>query len=50
MKSIVIEGPATVSGVVTPGGNKNAALPIIAAAILTRDEVVIHNMPKILDV
>ena len=50
MKSIVIEGPARVSGVITPGGNKNAALPIIAAAILTRDEVVIHNMPKILDV
>jgi len=50
MKSIVIEGPARVSGVITPGGNKNAALPIIAAAILTRDEVVIHNMPVILDV
>ena len=50
MKSIVIEGPARVSGVITPGGNKNAALPIIAASILTRDEVVIHNMPVILDV
>ncbi len=50
MHSLLIEGPAKISGCIQPGGNKNAALPMIAAAILTREEVVFHNMPDILDV
>ena len=50
MKSLLIEGPSKISGTIIPGGNKNAALPIISACLLTRDEVVIHNMPDILDV
>lgn len=50
MKSILIEGPSKISGHITPGGNKNAALPIIAAALLTPEPVILHNMPVILDV
>ena len=50
MKTIRIEGGQPVDGAITLGGNKNAALPMIVAAILTRDEVVLHNVPNILDV
>ncbi len=50
MKTIRIEGGNPVSGAITLGGNKNAALPMIVAAVLTRDEVVLHNVPDILDV
>ncbi len=50
MRSIIIDGPAKISGVVVPGGNKNAALPIVAASILTKEPVVLHNMPIIRDV
>jgi UDP-N-acetylglucosamine 1-carboxyvinyltransferase len=37
------------SGTVHPAGNKNGALPIIAAALLTEDEVILHNVPRIRD-
>ncbi|MBO5201335.1 MAG: UDP-N-acetylglucosamine 1-carboxyvinyltransferase, partial [Lentisphaeria bacterium] len=50
MKSLIIEGPSKISGTIVPGGNKNAALPIVAACLLTEEEVVIHNMPEIVDV
>lgn len=50
MKSLIIEGPSKISGTIVPGGNKNAALPIVAACLLTEEEVVIHNMPDIVDV
>ncbi len=50
MKKLLIEGPSRISGVIVPGGNKNAALPIISACLLTEEEVVIHNMPQIVDV
>src|SRR4051794_8729958 len=46
----VIEGGAPLAGVVQPEGNKNAALPLIAAALLTEQEVVLENMPRIRDV
>jgi UDP-N-acetylglucosamine 1-carboxyvinyltransferase len=45
----VVEGRRTLSGSIEPAGNKNAALPIIAAALLTRDRVVLHNVPRIRD-
>jgi UDP-N-acetylglucosamine 1-carboxyvinyltransferase len=45
----VVEGGRTLSGSIEPAGNKNAALPIIAAALLTRDRVVLHNVPRIRD-
>ncbi len=45
-----IEGRKTVSGTHRVPGNKNAALPMIAAALLTSEPVVLHNVPAISDV
>src|SRR5947209_15791148 len=50
MEKFVIEGGAPLSGTVVPAGNKNAALPILAACVLTEDEVVLRNVPRIRDV
>src|SRR4051794_27159082 len=50
MEKFVIEGGVPLSGSVTPAGNKNAALPILAACLLTTDEVVVGNVPLIEDV
>jgi UDP-N-acetylglucosamine 1-carboxyvinyltransferase len=50
MEKFVIEGGVPLSGTLTPAGNKNAALPILAACVLTGDEVLVHNVPRIRDV
>jgi UDP-N-acetylglucosamine 1-carboxyvinyltransferase len=50
MERFVIEGRKPLSGDVTPAGNKNAALPILAAALLTDCDVTLHNVPVIGDV
>jgi UDP-N-acetylglucosamine 1-carboxyvinyltransferase len=50
MEKFIIEGGAPLSGVVEPAGNKNAALPAIAACMLTDQEVVLRNIPRIADV
>jgi UDP-N-acetylglucosamine 1-carboxyvinyltransferase len=50
MEKFVIEGGMPLSGTVHPAGNKNAALPIIAATLLTEDEVILRNVPRIRDV
>ena len=50
MEKFVIDGGVPLSGTVVPAGNKNAALPILAACVLTTDEVVIRNVPRIRDV
>ncbi len=50
MRSLVINGTSRISGTVRVGGNKNAVLPMIAAALLTKDEVVMHDVPAITDV
>ncbi|MBU1241052.1 UDP-N-acetylglucosamine 1-carboxyvinyltransferase [Myxococcota bacterium] len=50
MPSLVIEGRAPLSGEIHISGNKNAALPMIAAAMLTSEPVVLHNVPNIIDV
>jgi len=50
MAEFVIEGRAPLRGVVTPSGNKNAAFPLIAAALLTDEPVRLHNLPDIADV
>ncbi len=47
---LVIRGGRALSGTVVPSGNKNAALPILAACLLTDEEVVLENVPDILDV
>ena len=46
----MIEGGAPLSGTVVPAGNKNAALPVLAASLLTEEEVVVANVPRIRDV
>jgi UDP-N-acetylglucosamine 1-carboxyvinyltransferase len=46
----VVEGGKRLSGTITPAGNKNAALPIIAAALLTDQPVTLTNVPRIRDV
>ena len=50
MRTLEIEGGAAIRGEVTVGGNKNAALPMIAASLLADGPVVLHNVPDILDV
>ncbi len=46
----VVEGGHRLSGTIRPSGNKNAALPIVAAALLTEDEVRLENVPRIRDI
>lgn len=50
METFVIDGGAPLSGTVVPAGNKNGALPILAASLLTSEEMVIANVPRISDV
>jgi UDP-N-acetylglucosamine 1-carboxyvinyltransferase len=50
MEKFVIDGGVPLSGTVVPAGNKNGALPILAAALLTEEEVVVRNVPRIRDV
>src|SRR3954449_10743777 len=50
MEKFVIEGGTPLSGEIVPAGNKNGALPILAASALTADEVVVRNVPRIRDV
>ena len=50
MEKFIIEGGTPLSGTVVPAGNKNAALPALAATLLTVEEVVLRNVPRIRDV
>ncbi|MGI8674926.1 MAG: UDP-N-acetylglucosamine 1-carboxyvinyltransferase [Thermoleophilaceae bacterium] len=50
MEKFVIEGGYPLSGTITPAGNKNAALPALAACLLTDEELVVRNVPRIRDV
>jgi UDP-N-acetylglucosamine 1-carboxyvinyltransferase len=45
----IVEGGHRLAGTIEPSGNKNAALPIIAAALLTEHPVVLENVPRIRD-
>jgi UDP-N-acetylglucosamine 1-carboxyvinyltransferase len=49
MEKFVIQGGSPLSGEITPAGNKNAALPILAACLLTEEELVLRNVPRISD-
>ena len=49
MHEYVIEGGYPIHGTVTASGNKNAALPCIAATLLTDEPVILHNIPEIQD-
>jgi UDP-N-acetylglucosamine 1-carboxyvinyltransferase len=50
MEFFQIDGGVPLSGTVTPSGNKNAALPLLAACLLTSERVTLHNIPIIQDV
>jgi len=50
MAAFIIEGGHPLKGDITPQGAKNEALQVISATLLTDDEVVIDNVPDILDV
>ena len=50
MATLVVNGPGRACGCITPGGNKNAALPAIAASVLASEDIAIDNVPDITDV
>ncbi len=50
MEKFLIEGGIPLKGEVTPAGNKNAALPILAATLLSEEPIILHNLPSIRDV
>jgi len=50
MEKLVIQGGVPLSGTIVPAGNKNAALPLLAASLLTSERVVVDNVPRIRDV
>ena len=50
MARFIVEGGTPLRGTITPSGNKNSALPLIAAALLTDEPVTLRNLPRIRDV
>jgi UDP-N-acetylglucosamine 1-carboxyvinyltransferase len=50
MPTFLIEGCQPLHGEVTPSGNKNAALPLLTACLLTDQPITLHNIPNIGDV
>jgi UDP-N-acetylglucosamine 1-carboxyvinyltransferase len=50
MEQFIIHGGHPLRGEVLPSGNKNAALPLLAACLLTEEAVTLHNVPEIRDV
>ncbi len=50
MASFIVEGGHKLHGSITPQGAKNEALQVLCAVLLTREEVIIGNLPNILDV
>jgi UDP-N-acetylglucosamine 1-carboxyvinyltransferase len=50
MEKFIIQGGVPLSGEIVPAGNKNAALPILAACLLTDQELLVRNVPRIRDV
>ncbi|MCJ7534218.1 MAG: UDP-N-acetylglucosamine 1-carboxyvinyltransferase [Anaerolineales bacterium] len=50
MEKLIIGGGYPLNGEIVPSGNKNAALPLLAACLLTDQPVILHNLPEITDV
>ena len=50
MERFIVEGGRRLEGTIRPGGNKNAALPILAGCLLTDEPIVLRNLPDIQDV
>ena len=50
MQKFIVKGGFPLSGSITPSGNKNEALPVLAASLLAHEPVTIRNVPDILDI
>ena len=50
MEQFIVKGGTPLSGEITPSGNKNEALPVLAAVLLTSEPVLIRNLPNIADI
>ena len=50
MSKLIVKGGNSLNGEITPAGNKNSALPILCATLLTDEPVVIKNFPELTDV
>ena len=50
MYKYMIEGSNNIGGVLKVSGSKNASLPLLVAAILTDEPVILHNVPDLVDV
>ena len=50
MSNLIVNGGNILSGEITPSGNKNSALPILCATLLTNEPVLLHNFPELTDV
>ncbi len=50
MPAFIVEGGNPLRGAIRPAGNKNAALPAVAATLLSREPVILRNVPRIRDV
>ena len=50
MEKFIVEGGYPIGGAFTPAGNKNEALPALAAVLLTDGPVTLHNLPDISDI
>lgn len=50
MSKLIIEGPTKLEGEIKVSGSKNHALPMLAAMLLTTEDVILHNVPDIADV
>jgi len=49
-ESLIVRGGKSLSGAITPSGNKNSILPTLCATLLTDEPMVIRNVPEITDV
>jgi len=50
MEQFIVQGGQRLQGTVKPSGNKNAALPLLAACLLTEEPLTLHNVPRIGDI
>jgi UDP-N-acetylglucosamine 1-carboxyvinyltransferase len=50
MSQFIVKGGNRLEGVITPSGNKNEALPVLAALLMCEESVTIHNLPNIGDI
>ena len=50
MQKLIVKGRKYLSGVIKISGSKNATLPILAASILTKEKIILKNIPLVKDV